>query len=112
MKWPARRDVKRVVRSATTSPRAEEEWDRWFAWYPVVVVTGPHSAHWVWLEFVERKWRTSRYGSGGKRRRYRLPKPEVRQRLQNLAELTQKLDAALGQSKPPDTEQVRRSRSD
>jgi len=57
-------------------------------------------AHWVWLEFVERKWSTGVYGSG-KKRRYRLPKPEVRQRLRNLSELTRKLDAALTRSRPP-----------
>jgi hypothetical protein len=83
------------------SPYSEGEWDRWFAWYPVTVVTSKYSAHWVWLAFVERKWGASRYGgTGTRRRRYRLPhtsKPDVRQRLQNLKDLTQKLDVALGQ---------------
>ncbi len=94
MKWPARRDVVRARRSAS-SPHSEEEWDRWFAWYPVIVATGKDSAYWVWLEFVERKWRASRYGSGSKWRRYRLPKPGVRQRLRNLAELLANLMARL-----------------
>jgi hypothetical protein len=102
MKWRTRKEV----RSSESAPHLEGEWDRWFAWYPVTVVTSKYSAHWVWLGFVERKWSAGRYGSGRRRRRYRLPhnsKPDVRQRLHHLEHLTQKLDAALGQSRPSDT---------
>jgi len=85
MKWIARK----VVRC---SPPSDGEWKRWFAWYPVMMATANNSAHWVWLEFVERKWSTDAYGYGVKKRRYRLPKlPEVRQRLRNLSELARKL---------------------
>ncbi len=97
MRIPTRRLVE--VRRAK-SP-SEGEWNRWFAWYPVLIATGENLAHWVWLEFVERKWRTSRYGSKRKRR-YRLPqksKTGVPERLHNLAELTRKLDAALNRSR-------------
>jgi hypothetical protein len=41
----------------------------------VCLATGRDSVHWVWREFVERKWNTSRYGTGRKKRRYRLPMP-------------------------------------
>src|SRR5262249_34226472 len=101
MEWLARKDV-----ACSRSPsHSEGEWGRWFAWYPVTVATGRHSARWVWLGFVERKWRTSRYGSGRGGRRYRLAgkKRDVQQRLHNLKHLTQKLDAALGHSRPSDT---------
>jgi hypothetical protein len=94
MKWPARKNV----RLSEMSPYSEGEWHRWFAWYPVSMATARDSAHWVWLEFVERKWRTSKYGSGRKRLRYRLPvnsEPDVQQRLHNLTELARKLDVAL-----------------
>jgi hypothetical protein len=80
MKWRARKEV----RSFASAPHSEGEWDRWFAWYPITVVTSKYSAHWVWLAFVERKWSGSRYATGTRRRRYRLPhnsKPDVRQRL-------------------------------
>jgi hypothetical protein len=97
MKWLARRDV-----SSPRPSHSEGEWDRWFAWYPVIMATSKFSAHWAWLEFVERKWSKSIYGSGRKKRRYRLPKKEVHQRLRNLAELTRKLDAAWGRAKSPD----------
>jgi hypothetical protein len=101
MKWFAQKDV-----VYSTSPsHSEGEWGCWFAWYPVTVVTSKYSAHWVWLAFVERKWSASRYGTGTRRRRYRLPhtsKPDVRQR-QNLKDLTQKLDVALGQPRSSDT---------
>jgi hypothetical protein len=86
MKLHARKEVR-----SGRSP-SEGEWDRWFAWYPVTIATSKSSAHWVWLQFVERKWTTSVYGTGRKKRRYRLPKnpkPDVRQRLQNLKDLTQ-----------------------
>jgi hypothetical protein len=89
MKWPARKDV----RLSHKSPYTEGEWDRWFAWYPVTMATGRDSAQWVWLEFVEWKWRTSRYGHETKQRRYRLPhnsRSKLQQRLHNLAELTRK----------------------
>jgi hypothetical protein len=102
MKWFAQKDVT-IFRSSSHS---EGEWDRWFAWYPVLMATSKFSAHWVWLQFVERKWSTSVYGTGRKKRRYRLPKsskPDVRQRLQNLKDLTQKLDVALGQPRSSDT---------
>jgi beta-lactamase superfamily II metal-dependent hydrolase len=66
------------------------------------MATSKFSAHWAWLEFVERKWIKSIYGSGRKNRRYRLPKKEVHQRLRNLSELTRKLDAAWGRAKSPD----------
>jgi hypothetical protein len=102
MKWLAQKDVT----SFRSSPHSEGEWDRWFAWYPVTVVTTKYSAHWVWLAFVERKWSYSRHGTGTRRRRYRLPHnsiPDVRQRLRNLKDLTQKIDVALGQSRSPDT---------
>jgi predicted metal-binding membrane protein len=36
------------------------------------MATSKFSAHWVWLQFVERKWSTSVYGTGRKKRRYRL----------------------------------------
>jgi hypothetical protein len=84
---------------------SEGQWGRWFAWDPVTVVTSKYSAHWVWLAFVQRKWSTGRYGSGKRRRRYRLPdkKRRVHQRLHTLKHLTQKLDAALGQSRSSDS---------
>jgi hypothetical protein len=94
------------IRSFTSSSHSEGEWDGWFAWYPVLLATSKFSAHWVWLQFVERRWSISVYGTGRKKRRYRLPKnskPDVRQRLQNLKDLTQKLDVALGQSRSSDT---------
>jgi hypothetical protein len=97
-----KRRTRREVGSARFS-HSEGEWDRWFAWYPVTIATSRFSAHWVWLEFVERKWSTCIYGSGRKKRRYRLPKKEVHQRLRNLAELTRKLDAAWGRAKSSDT---------
>jgi hypothetical protein len=97
MKWLARRDV-----GSAKPSHSEGEWDRWFAWYPVTMATSKFSAHWMWLYFVERKWSTSIYGSGRKKRRYRLPKKEVHQRLRNLSELTRKLDAAWGRAKSPD----------
>jgi hypothetical protein len=102
MKWLAQKDVT----SFRSSPHSEGEWDRWFAWYPVRMATSKFSAHWVWLQFVEWKWSTSVYGIGRKKRRYRLPKsskPDVRQRLQNLNDLTQKLDVALGRPRSSDT---------
>jgi hypothetical protein len=70
------------------------------------MATSKFSAHWVWLQFVERKWSTSVYGTATKNRRYRLPKnskPDVRQRLQNLKDLTQNFEFALGQPRSPDT---------
>jgi hypothetical protein len=95
MKWLARRDV-----GSARSSHSEGEWDRWFAWYPVVIATSKFSAQWVWLEFVERKWSAGIYGTGRKKRRYRLPKKEARQRLRNLSELTRELDAAWTRSRP------------
>src|SRR5437763_13606437 len=102
MKLRARKDV--VISASESSPHSDGEWGRWFAWYPVTIATSRHSARWVWLEFLERKWSTSRYGTGARRHRYRLPDKnrKVRQRLHNLKLLTQKLDAALGQSRPSD----------
>ena len=67
MKWLAPKDVS----SSESSPLSEGEWVRWFAWYPIIMATRRDSVHWVWLEFVERKWSISRYGSGRKKRRYR-----------------------------------------
>jgi hypothetical protein len=102
MKLRARNDV--VISSSGKSSLSDAEWGRWFAWYPVTIATSRHSARWVWLEFVERKWSSSRYG-GTRRRRYRMSrnlKPDVRQRLQNLEDLTQKLDVALGQARSSD----------
>src|SRR6516225_3825346 len=99
MKLRRRNDV--VIGSSGRSPHSDGEWGRWFAWYPVTIATSWHSARWVWLEFVERKWSSSRYGNGTRRRRYRLSrnsKPDVRQRLHNFKELTQKLDGALGKA--------------
>ena len=99
MKWTARRKVRLTEKSA----QSEGKWDRWFAWYPVAMATAEDSPKWVWLEFVERKWSTSRYGVRSKFR-YRLPdnsKPNVQQRLRNLAELTRKLDAILARSDTP-----------
>jgi hypothetical protein len=100
MKWLARRDAV----YSTNPSHSEGEWRRWFAWHPVTIATSRRLTRWVWLEFVERKWSTSRYGNGT-RRRYRLShnSKDVRRRLHNLKELTLKLDAALGQSKPSDT---------
>jgi hypothetical protein len=74
--WPGRKDV-----VCSRSPSySEGAWSRWFAWYPVTIATSPYSAGWVWLEFVERKWSTSRYGSGSKRRRYRLAHKDGKRR--------------------------------
>ena len=103
MKLRKRKDI---VVTYVSSPHSDKEWGRWFAWYPVTIATSRHSARWVWLEFVERKWTSSRYGNGTRRRRYRVSrnsKPDARQRLHNLKELTQKLDAELSQSRPSDT---------
>jgi hypothetical protein len=74
MKWLAQKDVT----SFRSSPHSEGEWDRWFAWYPVRMATSKFSAHWVWLQFVERKWSN------------------------NLKKLTEKLDGALSQSRLSD----------
>jgi len=98
MKWGSRIQV-----GSARPSHSEGEWDRWFAWYPVTIAKSGFSAHWVWLEFVERKWSTSIYGSGRKKRRYRLPKKDVHQRWRNVAELTRKLDAAWGRAKSSDT---------
>lgn len=56
------------TRTFVRIPHSEGEWDRWFAWYPVVV-PAEGSARLVWLEAVERRWSTTRY----RKRRYRLP---------------------------------------
>ena len=96
MKLTTRRTVRLVEK-----PQSEGNWDRWFAWYPVKVARRD-SVDWIWLEFVERKWSTRIYGSERKQRRYRMPvdsKPNVQQRLHNLTELAQKLDAALSREK-------------
>jgi len=61
MKWRARSEV-----GSARPSHSEGEWDRWFAWYPVTIATSRFSAHWVWLDFVERKWSTCIYGSGRK----------------------------------------------
>lgn len=40
-------------------------WQRWFAWYPVrVPACDERHEHWVWLEWVERKEYID-YGGGG-----------------------------------------------
>jgi predicted metal-binding membrane protein len=111
MKWPPRKNV----RLSEMSPHSEGEWHRWFAWYPVPVVSGRDSVHWVWLEFMEWKWRTSRYGNETKRPRYRLPrnsKPDLQQRLHNLAELTRKLDAARRRAGNKPSRALRRAARD
>jgi hypothetical protein len=100
MKWPARKNVRVSEKNVRLSEmsHSEGEGHRWFAWYPVSMATARDLAHGVWLEFVERKWRTSKHGSGRKRLRYRLPvnsEPDVQQRLHNLTELARKLDVAL-----------------
>jgi hypothetical protein len=76
----------------------------------VCLVSGPYGDEQIfgtlgWLQFVERKWSTSIYGTERKKRRYRLPKsskPDVRQRLHNLKKLTEKLDGAPSQSRLSD----------
>ena len=46
------------------------EWHRWFAWYPVpIMIHG--KLRYTWLQSVERKWGTSRYG-GTSKWRYRI----------------------------------------
>jgi hypothetical protein len=32
------------------------EWHKWFAWHPVLADKKDNGLHWVFLEFVERKW--------------------------------------------------------
>jgi predicted metal-binding membrane protein len=111
MKWPARKNV----RLSEMSPHSEGEWHRWFAWYPVSMATARDSTHWVWLEFVERKWRTSRYGNATKQLRYRLPvnsEPDVQQRLHNLTELARKLDVALRRADNKPSGALRRAARD
>jgi predicted metal-binding membrane protein len=111
MKWPARKNV----RLSEMSPHSEGEWHRWFAWYPVSMATARDSTHWVWLEFVERKWRTSRYGNATKQLRYRLPvnsEPDVQQRLHNLTELARKLDVALRRADNKTSGALRRAARD
>src|SRR5262245_62392603 len=118
MKWSARKKVRlseKNVRLSEMSPSSEGEWHRWFAWYPVSMATARDSVHWVWLEFVERKWRTSKHGSGRKRLRYRLPvnsEPDVQQRLHNLTELARKLDVALRRADNRSSGALRRAASD
>ena len=88
MQWRTRRFMQK--------PHSAGEWDRWFAWYPVVVPTRESSASWVWLEVVERRWSKTRR----QKRRYRLPdnsEPQADQRLDNLAELARRI-AALSRS--------------
>src|SRR5262245_64160388 len=114
MKWPSRKKV-RIRLSAERSPYSEGEWHRWFAWYPVSMATARDSTHWVWLEFVERKWRTSTSGSGRKRLHYRVPansEPDVQQRLHNLTELARKLDVALRRADNKSSGALRRAASD
>src|SRR4029453_4553906 len=111
MKWPARKNV----RLSEMSPHSEGEWHRWFAWYPVSMATARDSTHWVLLEFVERKWRTSRYGNATKQLRYRLPvnsEPDVQQRLHNLTELARKLDVALRRADNKPSGALRRAARD
>jgi predicted metal-binding membrane protein len=111
MKWPPRKNV----RLSEMSPHSEGEWHRWFAWYPVSMATARDSTHWVWLEFVERKWRTSRYGNATKQLRYRLPvnsEPDVQQRLHNLTELARKLDVALRRADNKPSGALRRAARD
>jgi hypothetical protein len=49
------------------------EWNRWFAWHPVpLVIDG--KLHYAWLQTVERKWGTGRYGGTIK---WRLPAPSA-----------------------------------
>jgi hypothetical protein len=59
-------------------PASLLEWNRWFAWYPVPIVTDG-KLHYAWLHTVERKWGTSRY-SGTIKWRYRLPGSRSRKR--------------------------------
>ena len=59
-------------------PASLLEWHRWFAWYPVPIVTDG-KLHLRCLQFVERKWGTSRY-SGTIKWRYRLRTRYVRDR--------------------------------
>jgi hypothetical protein len=37
-------------------------WHRWFAWRPIVMKIEGELDHWVWFEYVQRKWSHSRYG--------------------------------------------------
>jgi hypothetical protein len=48
---------------------SQGEWDRWFAWHPVVVPIKGGAARLIWLEVVKRRWSASRY----LKRHYRLP---------------------------------------
>ena len=43
------------------------EWERWYAWYPVIIVSGtnfPYKRTTVWREYVERKYWGNWAGGG------------------------------------------------
>ena len=61
MKW-ATRSPKRLMTNAN--------WHRWFAWYPVLIAIEGTPDYWVWLEYIERKWKRGPYSDEG-RWRYR-----------------------------------------
>ena len=56
------------------------EWHRWFARYPVIITSADEPAQKVWLQFVERKWKTNKLTGRGKwhyRRAAPLTQPDT-----------------------------------
>jgi hypothetical protein len=62
--------MKGIVTIGAVRAAAPSEWDRWFAWYPVVIWIERVPTR-AWLRYVERKLGTSRL-TGERKWRYRL----------------------------------------
>jgi hypothetical protein len=52
---------------------SKKEWERWFAWHPIIVSGTSTSYKIVWLEYVERKMVNSSFIFGEFWYEYRLP---------------------------------------
>jgi hypothetical protein len=54
--------MKSPVQKRLRAPRPPSllEWNRWFGWYPVLLMIDGR-LHYAWLRTVERKWGTSAY---------------------------------------------------
>ena len=48
MRWATRQHV------LTSRAKRRSLWQRWFAWYPVVVSVEEEFDHWVWFEHLEK----------------------------------------------------------
>jgi hypothetical protein len=67
VRWATRQHV------LTSRAKRRSLWQRWFAWYPVVVSVEEEFDHWVWFEHLERKWSLGRYGDQKGHWKYRHP---------------------------------------